>query len=76
MVLLFGKDDELRTSLGGSLAKVANGGVGTVDGRNPAPPVMYETLWYIYHMNWCAISSINSTSQEVFILSSLDFYQP
>ena len=34
----------------------------TVDGRNPAPG-MYKTrkLWDILHINWCRISSINST---------------
>ena len=40
----------------------------TVDGRNPAPPDMYETLQIIgyliltsiYHSNWCSIFSMNS----------------
>ena len=33
----------------------------TVDGRNPAPPDMYESCkWDIYYINWCGISSMNS----------------
>jgi len=41
----------------------------TVDGRNLAPPDMspdmYETIMgYIYHINWCRISSINSMMQS------------
>ena len=32
----------------------------TVDGWNPAPPGMYETLWEKLPINWCRISAINS----------------
>ena len=34
----------------------------TVDGRTPAPPGMYKTLWKwdIVHIKWCRISSINT----------------
>ena len=49
----------------------------TVDGRNPAPTGMYNDypvnngiFTYIYHnINWCRISSINSTNPSLFYLN-------
>ena len=39
----------------------------TIDGRNPAPPGMYKPCkyWDKLHINWCRISSINSTKYEI-----------
>ena len=37
--------------------------IDTMDGRNPAPPGMYKTiwiLWYRSYINWCRISAMNS----------------
>ena len=42
----------------------------TVDGRNPALPVIYETLSKMgYSDNWCRISSINSITHSSDIFS-------
>ena len=44
-----------------------------VDGRNPVPPGMHEALytwWDIYHINWCRIFSINSSSTRLKARSS------
>ena len=37
--------------------------IDTIDGRNPAPPGMYKTLWILWYrsyIHWCRISAINS----------------
>ena len=37
--------------------------IDTIDGRNPAPPGMYKTLWILWYrsyINWCRISAMNS----------------